>query len=824
MIKKILLLACLSTLLSAGTMDLPPAESWKKLGDGTRLETEGNIWRIQPGTGRENGIWSSHALTLSRAKYRVSFRYRLGGGVLHFIVKHGDNTYSLLEKRLPATGGEWKEFQAEMTEDRPGTHGSLWFLCTRPVEVTELNFERIPSEAEAALKRRLAPAPVEQREPETPETVPDLRDTFLIAQEWHSWFYTDTTEKGGDAFFRVWGYQDGRSEYRNSSGPLWRRAGADLTYPYLGFYSAGNTEVICWQLRCMKNSRLDGVLMQLYPDPESGRKFLNLEHFENCLKLARQEGFRLGIHDEIQFMPKSAKEISAFIERASSVLALAGKYPEAFLRRNGKILYQYEAWNLPYSAAEHQQIMEAVERKSGEKIYWMVSGPAEKMVQVEALGCLKLPANTWSHCRKETTRAYGTGGDRWEADSELPDDTLYWDKWRESLRKSRQLVAEANRKRKNKLEQAVWIYPGFNNAGRWSKLPEVMPDRSFDRDAFFLKAIRIAQQEVAPAIVNLSSWNDREEKTALEPSWSNENADPFASVRLLAKMKGARFTEPPLPPKEYVDPWMWSILYGIDRTPPRITGLRLHVSEANMAVDAVDDLSGVDRIEVSAAPTAYVKLDGGEAAAFDCTFGAGADGTLKQDRFLPFTLTLPARPEGYGPLFLGIKYRAPEGAKITAVLRYPRNTEYGIFRSNGEKASSIPAGPVLHGMGASRWHAVKLHNFRSKPGSSGKIEIHLKLSGGEEAALEQLALYPEAIANETSRGFALPAAGKEFRTFVVGFPDKLLPRNFTGIPFALQAVDAEGNRSRIQFFDLTQEDMSFSLGGRSVECDGYFWR
>lgn len=127
-------------------------------------------------------------------------------------------------------------------------------------------------------------------------------------------------------------------------------------------------------------------------------------------------------------------------------------------------------------------------------------------------------------------------------------------------------------------------------------------------------------------------------------------------------------------------------------------------------------------------------------------------------------------------------------------------------------------------MGASRWHEVKLHNFRSKPGSSGKIEIHLKLSGGEEAALEQLALYPEAIANETSRGFALPAAGKEFRTFVVGFPDKLLPRNFTGIPFALQAVDAEGNRSRIQFFDLTQEDMSFSLGGRSVECDGYFWR
>ncbi len=70
-----------------------------------------------------------------------------------------------------------------------------------------------------------------------------------------------------------------------------------------------------------------------------------------------------------------------------------------------------------------------------------------------------------------------------------------------------------------------------------------------------------------------------------------------------------------------------------------------------------------------------------------------------------------------------------------------------------------------------------------------KIE-HLNVKFGAEAALEQLALYPEAIANETSRGFALPAAGKEFRTFVVGFPDKLLPRNFTGIPFALQAVDA----------------------------------
>ena len=72
---------------------------------------------------------------------------------------------------------------------------------------------------------------------------------------------------------------------------------------------------------------------------------------------------------------------------------------------------------------------------------------------------------------------------------------------------------------------------------------------------------------------------------------------------------------------------------------------------------------------------------------------------------------------------------------------------------------------------------------------------------------------------------AQPLARKRgARLFVVGFPDKLLPRNFTGIPIALQAVDAEGNRSAIQIFDLSEREMNSALGGWSIECDEVFWR
>lgn len=804
---------CLFPLCEAAALEIPAPEKWGAVGSGTRLETAGEAWRILPGTGKETSVWTRPVLPLEQAKYRIAFRYRLDGGTLHLIVKHGNDTYALLEKRLPATGGEWRDFEAEMEEDRPGTHGSVWFRVTQPTEVSDLRFERIASDAEIKSAEQIKPVPVKQLIPSAPpeSALPDLRNTFLIAQEWHSWFHADTAPEGGDPFFKVWGYHDGRSEYYTSSGPLWRRTGADLIYPYLGFYSAGNPEVIRWQLRCMKNSGLDGVVMQFYPEPKDGRTFMNLEHFEHCLKLAEEEKFRIGIHDEIQFMPASAKGIDAFIERASSALALAKRYPDAFLRRDGKIVYQYEAWNLPYTPAEHQRIMDTVEAKIGEPVYWMVCGPLDKMIQVESLSCLKYPANTWSHTRKEGTSVFGVGSNQWNAASDSPDENTYWEKWSESVRRSAQRIAEANKTRKHKLEHAVWIYPGFNNAGRWAKTPDVLPERSFDRNGYFLRAIRTALREAGPGVIlNLTSWNDREEKTALEPSWSNESPDPFEMVRLLAGMKRKEFREPPLPPKEYVDPWMWSILYGIDRTPPRITGIRLHISEANLAADAIDDLSGPVRVEMSAAPLA--RMDRSVA--------------LKPGATVRLTLPLPQRKDGYGGAFLGIKYRAPEGTKLVCSLKYPRKTEQGVFRLNGARVSTIPPGPILPGRETARWHAIDLHNLKVAPETPGMVEITLRYQPGDskgEAVLEQLALFPEVIANESSRGFPLPGPGKEVRTFVVGFPDKLLPRNFTGIPFALQAVDAEGNRSAVQIFDLAEHDMNSCLGGRSIECDDYFW-
>ncbi len=824
-------------LLSAGqitAVELPPVAKWAAVGDGTKLETVDNVWRITPGSGKENSMWTRPVLPLEEGKYRISFRYRLADGQLHFIVKHGNDSYALLEKRLPATGGEWRDFAEEVEETVPGGHGSVWFHVYAPTDVADLKVEALANEAAQTMDARLKAVPVKQQTPAVPDmaALPDLRKTFLIAQEWHSWFHADTAEQGGDPFFKTWGYADGRSEYSTAAGPLWRRAGADLIYPYLGFYGAGNVEVIRWQLACMKNSGLNGVTIQMYPDQKTGRFFNNLEFFELCLKEAQAAKFAVGIHDEIQFMPEPAKSVEAFIERASSIIALAKKYPDAFLRRNGGIVYQYEAFALPYTVAEHQEIMTQVEAKTGQKIYWMVCGPAEKMIQIEALDCLKYPANTWSHTRKEGTFVFGVGGGQWTADSDAPDEKVYWQKWEESLQKSAALVAEANQKRQNKLEQAIWIYPGFNNAGRWAKTPDVLPERSFDRSDYFVRTVNTAMKVVDPAVINLSSWNDREEKSTLEPSWGNESPDPFAMVRLIAAMKRQTFAEPPLPPKEFVDPWLWSTLYRIDRTPPRIIGARYHVSEANLAVDAIDDFSGPVRVEVSASPLAYVNLAPSKPLTYHCTFFGPRPSPeakaveLKKDAPVKLTLSLPAMPDGCGPVYLGIKYRAPGDGKIVCSLNYPRQIEGGNFRLLNTPVSTIAPGPVLPGKDGSRWRAVLLHNFKMTPETAGSIDITLKYQGPDDTAatVEQLVLYPAAIVNESSVGFALPGPGKEVKTFVVGFPDKLLPRNFTGVPFALQAVDAEGNRSSLQLFDLTDRDMTTSLGGRSIDIDGYFYQ
>jgi hypothetical protein len=95
--------------------------------------------------------------------------------------------------------------------------------------------------------------------------------------------------------------------------------------------------------------------------------------------------------------------------------------------------------------------------------------------------------------------------------------------------------------------------------------------------------------------VMISSWNDWEENTAIEPGFMYDGyaGDPYLYCRIVAAAKGLDFVPPPLPPKESVDPLMWQRLYGIDRTPPRLTRVRSLPLEAAIVAEVGDSGSGV---------------------------------------------------------------------------------------------------------------------------------------------------------------------------------------------------------------------------------------
>ena len=766
--------------------------------------------------GNNNGVWTGPRLPVTAGRqYRLDFRYRIQSGELLVIAKHGNNTYGALSRKLTGTNNAWREFRESFVNRADGNHASLWFMGPGKFELSDIRLTPIASAAEQLLNRQLTGTPPFPARP-TP-LPPDLTGVKLIAQEWHLWFSADIG--GTNRLWQIWNSDAPQTDCYRSSGPLWRRAVNDLIYPYLGPYSAENPDIIRWQIGVMKNCGLDGTMCQMYPVPGRGEYFCNEDVFETCLKIAEEENYRLGVHDEIQFMQPSAKSIDAFVERAVRTLRMSEKYPRGYLHIENMPVYQYEAFAMPWTAEEHDRMMAEVEKKLGKKVFWMVSGPVEKMVKVQRLKCLKNPATLWSNLRREDEPA--------GPDGNLADPG-YWQKFLAALQEVKDAVAAANAGRTEKLRMAPWIYPGFNNA-TWKREARRVPAVAADREKFFLQSLGAAMT-VKPTIINLAGWNERSEKTALEPSWNNENPDPFYLVKLIAAARKITFKAPPLPPKEAVDPMMWSVLYGIDRTPPRIVGARAHVSEANLAVDCLDDLSGVEQIAVSAAPLAFARLTARPIEAFNssCTVSPAAqqdaDGVkIEQQQPVSLRLALTGSRPADGDFWLGFKYRAPPNTGIRCRMQYRRTVPNERFKLNNNRISTVPNGPVLVGSGESTWYILPLCSvtFAEK----AEIGVEMTLTGPKSLAparLEAMVLFPGELRTEAA-AFALPAAGKQYRSFMVQLPERLLPRNFFNIPLAVQCRDAAGNLSPIAIFEFDPAWQKLAPAAVSLDCGSFRW-
>lgn len=740
--------------------------------------------------------------------YRLRFNYRNVRGSLRVIVKHGNNTYSLINQSMPVSR-EWQQADIVFTENQGGPRGSVWFITSGEVEIANLTLTQKLSEAEAALQI-LTPTPATA--PAELPALPDLSQKIVLMQEYHMWFSSPFAASGGSPGISVWGETSGRARYLDPCGPLWRRGDRSLSYPYLGHYDSRNPEIVRWSVRVMKNAGLNGTFCQMYPDcAKNGETFTNLPLFELYLQVAKEEGYQLGIHDEIQFMPQAAQSVDAFIKRASEALLAAKKYPGAYVRIDGLMVYQFEAWGLRnWTTADFDRMTSEVERIVGEKIHWMVCGPPDTVYSSKDIRMLKSISDVMVMARSEAAKVnYGTSGSmKWQAEEILPfGDPQLRRRWVEELTNT----VEKIRQDAPGKEFVVWIYPGFTNTVCGGNDFRIAPDSSFDRAAYLINNINAALQVANPRIILLSSWNERREKTNFEPSYGGESDDPFFLIRLLARMKGIDFKEPPLPPKEYVDPLRWSELYQIDRTPPAITGLRVIPTEARVEIDAVDDLSGIREVHFSAAPWCFFQLTGENILSFGGTITVPQNLTVTSGQSLTLTVK-PAQlltTDGQ----MAVKCRIPEGYELVCNISYPRSVTHFCYMLNLRNISTIAPGPVFRGDGALRYRTIPMPSLQMTENQQN-IRLTLRLVPGSgtkddpqaQAEITALTLFPVQLTNESNRGFFLPSANNFFRTAVREIPGKLLPRNFFDLPLAIQAEDAAGNRSNPVIFDITADE------------------
>ena len=803
-------LEMVNTKLSAEKTDDPgllpalnSADKWKKFGNAVvAFETEENIPVIKISASGGDGGVRYMGLALQKSAYCLKFSYRLKKGSALVVVKHGNNSYGLVNRKLTASS-QWRQMEIDFTENIPGPHASVWFMTRGELEISQVSLHRKPSKRDLGL-RILEPSAVSSRKASPP--LPDLSGKIVLMQEYHLWFSSPFAEKGNSPGISVWGDISGRSRYFDPCGPLWRRGDFSLTYPYLGHYDSRNMEIVRWSLRVMKRAGLSGTFCQMYPDcAKNGETFTNLDLFEKYLKIAREEGYQLGIQDEIQFMPQAAQSVDAFIKRASEALLRAKKYPGAYVRIDNLMVYQFEAWGLRnWSTADFDRMTGQVERNVGEKIHWMVCGPPSTLYPSKDIKMLKAVSDVMVLARSEKNKInYGTGGSqKWKSDKILSfDDQRLYQHWADELKRtSGDIKNNAPGK-----EFTVWIYPGFNNAACVSADTRAVPDSSFDRGEYLVRNIRTVLETADPRIIVLSSWNERREKSNFEPSVGGENEDPFYLIKLLAKMKKADFSEPPLPPKEYVDPWRWSELYGIDRTPPAITGVRAVPVEARIEVDAVDDLSGIRQIRFSAAPWCFFQMTDEPASFGGVCSGNGS--IIKNNSSVQLRIMLQKMLKGNA--VLAIKSRIPEGYELVCTMNYPRSKSSYQFMLNLRQVTTVPPGPVFFGDGQMRYRMIPLIGMDDR--IQGVITLNMKLrpirtnlTPDEKASAEvsALVIYPEEIKNESARGFFILSKNKILRNAVLEIPEKLLPRRFFDLPLALQVVDNSGNYSLPLIFDI----------------------
>lgn len=414
----------------------------------------------------------------------------------------------------------------------------------------------------------------------------------IYAMECHVWWFSPFANAERPGYRWAGGSPDGPT-----FGPDWMRDHASPGYPLIGLYDSEESEVIRWQIRCARNAGIDGLIVHLWPDRVTGTRLGGAKTFGNYLEIAKEEGLKIGCHDEIQFRKDwKAQEPHTMAQRVGKFIRKYGSH-SAYLRIDGKPVYLFQFWDR-FRHSEHwknktplqiasqlDDVFKEAEKIAGESIYWILHVQPDDAIWGNTRAKGFVPTAN-SHVMKRVTG--------------YKDQALDWRQVQANLEK-----IQKYRKKYPDKSVGLWAYVGFNDSPR--RRPDGattwMPRRE---GKTLVETLRMYKKE-NPDFIMVSSWNDWQENTAIEPglSFDGFNGDPYLYLKILAAAKGKQFHPPELPAKEAIDPLMWQPLFGVDKIPPQLVKSRYLPLEPALVATFMDSMHPVKQAWISFSGNAF---------------------------------------------------------------------------------------------------------------------------------------------------------------------------------------------------------------------------
>lgn len=662
--------------------------------------------------------------------------------------------------------------------------------------------------AQVVLTSALSAQSISQRQEEFARTalpaelgkIPQVKCPLYV-WEFHIWYQAPFGPDGRHGY-----YHGGTAEIADteSYGPDWMRHRKSVGYPLVGPYNSENTDIIRWQFQCLKNSAVDGVFIHLYPEWAKGDFFVWEPTFAKMLDIAQEVGIHIGIHDEVQFRRGTkAQDPDVMVKRLSDLLKKYARHP-AFLRIDGKPVVTFAYWNYfngKVPPEQMQKIFQRVDAECGEPMFWVPAHAASSknaLLDMPEVGGMVVMSNSNNQFRQVTTNP------EFIAKSKRPVVSGYVDQPLGSPFSDDDMknILAAQTSYPGKM-LGFWGYPGFENSTQRASRDHVawLPRRGGKT----LVELLSWYSERKPGFIILTSWNDWEENTALEPGidYDGYAGDPYLYCRILAASKGKTFTPPPLPPKEAVDPWMWQPLYGIDKRAPEVIHTRYSPLEPAIVATVSDSAHAVKSARMltqgdawlSVVDSATLKKKGILSVE---PLAATPEGGIKleTDRTLQITVDATAL-SGSGDHYVAIEFY--DSAQGSLVLNYPSLTPLVDYKPSDER--KLKVGPAVSTTGGGKWRA-EVRQMRGLKVGDEKITMALsfrapknsntKDSKGRAIRISRIHFFSNMTDAREGTEMSFAAAESQQKTYRFATPDLA---GTTPRAVYLITEDSEGNRS-----------------------------